>query len=114
MKATAKRTMNLIYKNIQDLTSHIYKDDNWMAVNWLCDRIRMVLSSISEDLELSVSVHDGGYRTSRDGMSKRKEYALSIVNAGEEMISGTLTAHAAGSVADPFDRYDMTVVLWKA
>ena len=114
MKTTAKRTMNLIYKNISDITAKIYRDDNWSAVSVLCQRIRTVLSAISDDLQLSVSVVDGGYRTSRDGMSQWKEYCLSIENEGQEFIAGTLNAHAAGSVADPFDRYDLSVVLWKA
>lgn len=113
-KVNRRSIMNHIYREIREMTSHIYKDDDWGAVSNLCAKIRKVLSLISEDLELAVSVHDGGYRTSSDGMSRCKEYCLSIENEGKEIIAGTLTAHAAGSIADPFDRYDMTVVLWKA
>lgn len=112
MKATSKTIMNRIYKEVSDMTSQIYRDDDWRAVRFLCEKIRKTLSSISDDLKLYVSVPDGGYQ-SRNG-SQWKEYALSIEDAEKEIICGSLTAHAAGSVADPFDRYDMTVVLWKA
>lgn len=114
MKASKTRIKNLLYKNISDLTSHIYRDDDWASVSNLLARIRKVLSLISDDLELSVSVKDGGYHTSKDGMSQWKEYCLSIEDCGKEILAGTLNAHAAGTVADPFSRYDMTVVLWNA
>lgn len=114
MKVQARRIINTIYKQISVMTSRIYRDDNWQAVSSLCAEIRLALASIGSDLELAVSVKDGGYRTSRDGMSQWKEYCLSIENEGRELVAGTLNAHAAGSVEDPFSRYDMTVVLWKA
>lgn len=114
MKVNRRSIMNHIYREISDMTSHIYRDDDWLAVDVLIRKIRNVLSIINDDLKLIVSVHDDGYRTSKDGMSKCKEYALSIEIENKEIIGGTLTAHAAGSVTDPFDRYDMTVVLWNA
>lgn len=110
--ATKKTIINRVYREIKEMTSHIYRDDNWAAVSNVLKGIREALSRISDDLALSVSVIDGGYRTSRDGTSHYKEYALSIEDNGKGIIGGTLTAHAAGSIADPFDRYDMTVVLW--
>lgn len=114
MKFSRRSIMNHIYREISDMTSHIYKDDDWSAVSLLCKKIRTCMSSVDDALTLAVSVHDGGYRTSKDGMSHCKEYALSIEHNGDEIIGGVLTAHAAGSVADPFSRYDMTVVLWNA
>ncbi len=112
MKVNRRSIMNHIYREISDMTSHIYRDNDWSAVSVLCQKIRQVLTLISDDLELIISVPNGGYRTSHDGMSHCKEYSLSIENNGKSIIGGTLTAHAAGSVTDPFDRYDMTVVLW--
>lgn len=106
------RIKNSIYNAISELTSHIYRDDDWASVSNLLARIRKVLSLISDDLELAVSVKDGGYRTSNDGMSQWKEYCLSIEYRGKEILAGHLNAHAAGTMEDPFSRYDMTVVLW--
>jgi hypothetical protein len=111
--AATKRIMNRIYNEVSDMTSHIYRDDDWRAVRFLCDKIRTTIAGISNDLTLFVSVPNGGYHSNNDG-TQWKEYALSIEQAGKEIICGSLTAHAAGSVQDPFDRYDMTVVLWKA
>lgn len=110
--ATKQTIKNRIYRETREMTSHIYRDDNWGAVSSLLKKIREALARIGENLTLSVSVIDGGYRTSKDGMSHRKEYTLSIEQDGISIFGGTLTAHAAGSVADPFDRYDMSVVLW--
>lgn len=114
MKFSRRSIMNRIYNEISEMTSHIYKDDDWGAVAHLCKKIRNCMSAVDKALTLVVSVHDGGYRTSKDGMSHCKEYDLLIEHEGQEIIGGVLTAHAAGSVADPFDRYDMTVVLWNA
>lgn len=112
-QANRLKIKNAIYNAIAGLTSHVYRDDNWAGVSNLCKRIRQTLAGFDgENLELTVSVPDGGYRTSRDGMAHYKVYNLDIEREGETIISGSLTAHAAGSVADPFDRYDMTVVLW--
>lgn len=110
--ATKQTIKNRIYREIKEMTSHIYRDDNWAAVSYVLKGIREALSRISDDLALSVSVIDGGYRASKDGVNRSKEYMLAIEQNGKSIIGGILTAHAAGSVADPFDRYDMTVVLW--
>lgn len=105
------RIKNSLYKVIQPLTSHLYRDDDWLAVSNVFANMRNVLNEFAACLSMGVSVEDGGYRENKG--AKWKEYRLAIEDGdGKEIISGTLNAHAAGSVSDPFGVYDMSVVLW--
>ena len=104
-EVASKRTaMNRIYKLTHDITSHLYHDENWHGVTLVVDAIE----SLGYDCE--VSVKDGGYREN-DG-AKWKEYLLLIRTPDGFEIHGTLNCHAAGTVEDPFDRYDMSLVMW--
>lgn len=106
------RIKNAIYQAISKLTSHIYRDDDWQAVRSVLAEIRYVLSNLAHGYQLIVSVENGGYRSNESG-TQWKEYQLAIENAdGKEVIGGTLNAHAAGKMNDPFSSYDMSVVLW--
>jgi hypothetical protein len=73
----------------------------------------MVVDAIkSLGYQVGLGAKDGGYRKSNDGMSQWKEYQVDIDTPEGFNIQGTLNCHAAGSVEDPFDRYDMSLVLW--
>ena len=111
-KVSATRIKNRIYKAISPLTSRLYKDEDWSGVATVLASIRMALSELSESLDLRVSVEDGGYRENNG--AHWKEYCLSVVDesSDKKMLAGHLNAHGAGSVEDPFSRYDMTVVLY--
>lgn len=104
-EVASKRTaMNRIYKVTHDITSHLYHDENWHGVTLVVDAIE------SLGYECEVSVKDGGYREN-DG-ARWKEYCLTITTPEGFEIHGTLNCHAAGTVEDPFDRYDMSLVMW--
>ncbi len=111
-KITASKIKNQIYKVVSPMTSHLYKDQDSSGVASILSAIRKVLANLSDTLDLRVSVEDGGYRE-RDG-AHWKEYCLSIVDEANEkqLLAGHLNAHGAGTISDPFDRYDMTVVLY--
>lgn len=111
-KVTVAKIKNQIYKVVSPMTSHLYKDEDWSGVASVLAAIRKVLSNLSKSLDLRVRVEDGGYREN-DG-AHWKEYLLSIVDETTEkqMVAGHLNAHGAGTIEDPFDRYDMTVVLY--
>ena len=83
-----RKVQNAIYKQLEKTgtTGRFYRDDNWEGV-------RLV-----------------GYRKSKDGMSQWKQYKVEIVVKGAEQpfMGGTLNCHAAGTVDDPFDTYDMS------
>lgn len=104
------RIKNRIYKAITSMTSHLYKDDDWASVSNVFATMRSVLATFEAGLELVVSVKDGGYREHNG--AQWKEYCLAIEDAeGKQLFAGTLNAHAAGTIEDPFARYDMSVVL---
>lgn len=104
-EVASKRTaINRIYKLTHDITGRFYRDENWHGVTLVVDAIE----SLGYDCE--VSVKDGGYREN-DG-AKWKEYLLLIRTPEGFEIHGTLNCHAAGTVEDPFDRYDMSLVMW--
>ena len=62
------------------------------------------------EYEVSIAPDEGGYRKSKDGMSQWKQYKVEIFVKGAEQpfMGGTLNCHAAGTVEDPFDMYDMS------
>lgn len=114
MKTISKnRIKTAVYKRVSPLTAHLYTDDNWQGVSGVLDAIREALASLSDSLSLGVSVIDGGYHTSNDGMAHYKTYTLAVTDDnGKQIVGGHLNAHGAGYESDPFAKYDMSVVLW--
>ena len=102
---TKRRLMNVVYKATQQLTSRLYNDEHWQGVN----DIRNVLGELGIDADIYPI--DGGYRQNSAGDAFWKEYQVQLQYEGV-VINGILNCHAAGSVDDPFDRYDMTLQLW--
>lgn len=106
-RAISKRTMmNRIYKVTQNLTSHLYSDEHWQGIDDMYDAIASVGVN-----NINIYPDNGGYRTSNDGLSQWKQYNVEIEYDGV-IINGELNCHAAGTVEDPFSRYDMTLVMW--
>lgn len=105
-EVASKRTaINRIYRVTQDITGGIYHDDYWNGP-------RMVVNAIkSLGYEVGLGAKDGGYRKNNDG-TQWKEYQIDIDTPEGFNIQGTLNCHAAGSMEDPFDRYDMSLILW--
>lgn len=108
-EVSSKRTIiNRIYKVTHDITSHLYHDENWHGVTLVVDAIE------SLGYECEVTVKDGGYRSNpKDPFGLPwKEYLLRIETPEGFEVKGTLNCHSAGTTDDPFDRYDMSLVLW--
>jgi hypothetical protein len=56
---------------------------------------------------------DGGYCDyAEDGMPRSKQYAIKIMFEDGMAIDGYIKCMAAGTVSDPFSRYDTCIVLW--
>lgn len=104
-KMNRRGMITKIYKAVEKLTSKLYHDDYWRGVSDITDAITKL------GFEVSISVKDGGYRKSKNGSSAWKEYEFEISSDGIT-IHGTLSCHQAGSVKDPWDAYDMSLVLW--
>lgn len=111
---TRTKLKNLIYSKTTKLTSSKYHDDSWQGVSMIKKAINDIIKENGGGYQCFITVHDGGYHTSSDGMSKWKEYWVDIFsnNADHPVICGTLNCHAAGTVEDPFKSYDMSLVIW--
>lgn len=110
-----KSAINKIYKVTKPYTSHLYSDETWKGV----DDITNAIKSLGFECELTIK--DGGYRNSLGGhtmfangndVSYWKEYNISITTDTGVMVNGTINCHAAGTVENPFERYDMSLVLY--
>ena len=110
-----KKVQNAIYKQLEKTgtTGRFYRDDAWEGVRLVKKDIEDAFKNIKNaphEYEVSISPDDGGYRKSKDGMSQWKQYKVEIYVKGAEdpFMVGTLNCHAAGTVQDPFDMYDMS------
>ena len=116
IKATEKKKVqNAIYKQLEKTgtTGKFYHDDAWQGVDIVRKDTQDALSNIKNaehEYEVSIAPDEGGYRKSKDGMSQWKQYKVEIFVKGSEIpfMGGTLNCHAAGTVEDPFDMYDMS------
>ena len=110
-----KKVQNAIYKQLEktNTTGHYYHDDYWEGVKLVRKDIEDAFKTIKNpehEYEVSIAPDEGGYRTSKDGMSKWKQYKVEIYVKGSELpfMGGTLNCHAAGTTDDPFGTYDMS------
>ena len=110
-----KKVQNAIYKQLEKTgtTGKFYHDDAWEGVGLVKKDIEDAFKTIKNahhEYEVSIAPDDGGYRKSKDGMSQWKQYKVEIYVKGAEdpFMVGTLNCHAAGTVQDPFDMYDMS------
>ena len=116
IKASEKRKVqNAIYKQLEKTgtTGRFYRDDAWEGVKLVRKDIEdafKLIKNPEHEYEVSIAPDNGGYRKSKDGMSQWKQYKVEIFVKGAELpfMCGTLNCHAAGTVEDPFDMYDMS------
>lgn len=100
---TKKTIINHVYSmiNKQKLCSRLYRDEDW-------SNVRNFFSAI-EKLGYKVSwwVENGGYR--HDGHCKDYQCEIAL---GDIVARGYVSAAAAGTMADPWSAYDLTLILW--
>jgi hypothetical protein len=98
-------------------SAKIYRDTNWQAVIDVRNDIQGVLDSLfretAHEYDVSIAPINGGYRKNNEG-TQWKEYKIELFlkQQDEPFMTGQLNCHAAGSVDDPFDRYDITIHLF--
>lgn len=121
-KPERKRVHTAIYDALEEsgVTGKLYRDESWegvRAVNKVCSNALKNLNNKLDEFkyEIIIAPDNGGYRKSNDGMSQWKQYKVEIYKNPtdskehpEPFMIGTLNCHAAGSVKDPFDAYDMS------
>lgn len=111
-EASDKRSLrNKLYTALKPINGKYYSDENWKVVS---DFKQIVEPLLPENLVLDLYCRDGGYRTSRDGTAKWKEYDFDIYDyeTNKDRINGKITCSAAGTVEDPFSRYDVTITMY--
>ena len=113
-----KKVQNAIYKQLEKTgtTGKFYRDDAWEGVGLVKKDIQDAFTTIKNpeyEYEVSIAPDEGGYCKSSDGMSQWKQYKVEIFIKGAEhpFMGGTLNCHAAGTVDDPFDTYDMSLCI---
>jgi hypothetical protein len=116
-----KARINQVYRIVKKygIDSKLYSDENWQAIS---DYYRAITSLGCEvemkpcgDLSHADSIEsDGGYcdYDQYDGMPRSKQYAIKIMFDDGMNIDGYIKCMAAGTVQDPFSRYDTCIVLW--
>lgn len=116
-----KARINQIYRIVKKygIDSKVYHDENWQAIS---DYYRAI-SSLGCQVEMKPCGHlenadsiesDGGYcdYDPYDNMPRSKQYAIKIMFEDGMNIDGYIKCMAAGTVSDPFSRYDTCIVLW--
>jgi len=106
---TKQQAIKYIYKKMGRLGSKIYKDDYWLAVKefW----------TLLDNMNAPYMMRGSKYMKDKDtGLPTSKIWEFRITISDKQgktkTIDGEVTAHGAGSVKDPLDKYDITVVMW--
>lgn len=121
-KPERKRVHTAIYDALEEsgVTGKLYRDESWEGVRAVKKICANALKNLNNKLdgfkyEIIIAPDNGGYRKSNDGMSQWKQYKVEIYKNPtdskehpEPFMIGTLNCHAAGSIKDPFDAYDMS------
>ena len=104
------RLKTLLYKETSKCTKGIYKDRYWQGVKCIWDAF--------DKLNLNWHITKSDYKNynKMSEMPDAKVWEFEIIwddNKGKhKKMGGNVTASGAGSVEDPLDRYDVTMVIW--
>jgi hypothetical protein len=104
-----RKYINKIHKFTHQATSKMYKDEFWEGVDMTLEAIN---NAIGEDGDVEVTVKNGGYADRIDVFPNYKQYNICITLNCGVIINGVLKCHAAGTIENPFERYDITVNFW--
>ena len=116
-----KSRINKIYKVVNDvykLGGKVWHDDHWQGLKDYYE----VITSLGCDMEAKpcADLHnsdsigsDGGYTDyGEDHMPRSKQYAVKITFEDGMAIEGYIKFMAAGTIQDPFSKYDSCMILW--
>jgi len=97
--------INLIYKRITPLSQGFFRDESW-------ENVRKIFNVFNE-MGLDWDIMDAKYNGSMPPESKHWRFEINFTaNDGRpKKIYGGLTASGAGTVEDPLEKYDISVVL---
>jgi hypothetical protein len=120
---TMKARINQIYRIVKryGIDSKVYTDDHWQAkddyyraiTSLGCDFSMRPCGDSSRLNDWDDITSDGGYCDyAEDGMPRSKQYAVKIMYDDGMNIGGYIKFMAAGTMQDPFSRYDTCMILW--
>ena len=111
---TRTTVRNYINRVWQILSNQRFHDNDWSGFHNTVQYLQRQLDDRYgvDVIKINYYCEDGGYRTSKDGMSQWKEYLINIYNNDEIIIKGYINCCACGKVSDPFSTYDMVFVNW--
>jgi len=102
------QAIKMIYKKVYPYTKGIYRDEDWRNINKIWKEF--------DNMNLDWWIEEAKYGKNDEGVPVNKEWKFAIEYENErgkkQKFGGHVMAHGAGSVKDPLDRYDITVVLW--
>lgn len=96
VKKTAKNRINTI---LSQSTKGLFSDDSWIPVNNTWKALR--------EAGFEVDVQSTRYGQDDKGNPKEKVWLITVSGHGFSF-PGILTAHGAGTVADPLSMYDIS------
>jgi len=98
---------NYIYRLVYDLTKGFFTDDAWQNVSAIWKKL--------DENNIDNHLTDAKYFRDEQGQPAGKTWKFEVPfinNKGKlSTLYGTLTAHFAGSVQDPSERYDISFVI---
>jgi len=98
---------NYIYRLVGNLTKGFFRDNSWENVSAIWQRL--------DENGIENNIEETRYFQDEHGQPMGKIWKFEVPftnNKGKEQIlHGTLTAHFAGSVKDPSDRYDISFII---
>lgn len=117
--AERRKVYNAVYDYLGEtgVTGRLYRDESWQGVAAVKKDVEAALEKVSKKTgnkyDVSIAADNGGYQKSKDGMSQWKTYKVEFFANDNELpfMVGYLNCHAAGSMKDPFDAYDMSFVI---
>jgi len=99
---------NIVNKILREVSQGSFSDEYWLGP-------KKVFNAMNE-AKLDWDIMGSQYNKDEKGVPTSKEWKLEIRfknnNNRDTILYGTLTAHGAGSVNDPLDRYDMTILVY--
>lgn len=96
---TKKTFKNRINKILTDNTKGIFSDQYWQPVQATWKAL--------QEAGYFVSIGSTAYQHNADGIPVSKNWMFTVEAEGY-VVQGILTAHGAGSIQDPLDRYDIS------
>lgn len=99
-----------VNKLLAALSRGVFSDNSWEAIHKIFDKLTEAGLEVN-----TIDAKYGGHADTGNGMPKYKEWRISIPftnNKGKAVaLVGQITAHGAGSVDQPLDRYDVTAMV---